>query len=544
MSRPALLLAAGLLLPAVACGEEPRRPGPTRSPGPAVPEAGAAAPSLRPPLGLPAAPPGPEERLRFYVSLLERGDLDEVQWARRQLRAAGSAATGALTDLLRKNLRKNTVLAESILALWAESLPAPEAVPVMTEACGSPDGRVRRLAARALGNSGSPAAVAPLLDLVRDPHHLISSEAILALGKLGFEEGGRGLVGRFPGAIDASVRPFAVRMAGKLLPEEAAVSFLSGLLESDDPADRLAAARALLQRGRREGLDAVWKSYGTDLPRALRYAALSVLAEGKDARALPVILEWARSSSAGMRAAAVGLLAPYRDPRAREALRRLARSGVEGIRRDALITLVRTGDEKTGIEVRKLLHSPRAAERKLAAQVAGAWRDPSLVEDVTGALEVEEDTRVARFLARALSLIGDPRGAVPVVRLLLSEEHPNPGEAVTALDASLALRAFAALPETAIRLLLGGLKSEKPSVRLHCLRPLARFGKGEEVRAALRGALLDPSPHVRREAIRVWVEYPLADAASLDRVYRREPDDDLAEEIARAAAEIVHRWTR
>ncbi|MHC4471354.1 MAG: HEAT repeat domain-containing protein [Planctomycetota bacterium] len=524
-----LLIAAAVAL--AACGNDEATEEPT-------PEAKG---PVRNELDLPEVPPTEEERIAFYLLLLRRGGRDEVLWAGRQLELVGPAAAGPLGKQLEAALTKNAILAESILSVFAKKVPGGAALEAIGAATKSRDGRVRVLATRALGETGAPEAVAPLLDLACDANERVALSAVGSLDRIGSENAVRGLLGRFGDRLHPGARAPAVAVIGSHLPDEEAVAFLVGLLESDDVGAALVAARSLARRGDERGRDELWGRL-PKLDGPLHWAAIEALAEARDARIVPLLLEEARSGVRERQIAAAAFLGHFESEEVRKALWGLAAAVDPGVRQEAFLALHRSGDPEALREVRKLLRRSEDADRLLAADLLAQFRDPVTVPDLVTTAALEENPKIRLALAGALARIGRTEGAPAVLRVLLSETADSPAVSFTAFHVATFLAAFETLPEEVIAGLLETTESESAPLRLAAAKVLAVKEGGARTRAALTRLLTDSSPDVRREVPHLWLALEEADPGPLRDAYPREPLADVAAEMASAARRIVHRW--
>jgi HEAT repeat protein len=168
-----------------------------------------------------------------------------------------------------------------------------------------PDASIRLTAAEALGKIGDQKAEPFLLPALHDVDPRVREAASRSVGQLPSVgvEAGTELVTllRDP---DISVRRAAAQALGAVEGMPALAPALGSLLRSADPADRQAAAHALLLAGAGEAVGAL--SMGTsDSDPAVRQWAVAALGESGDPRAVPVLLDRLRhDSAAGVRAEA------------------------------------------------------------------------------------------------------------------------------------------------------------------------------------------------------------------------------------------------
>ncbi len=524
-----------VLLFAVGCNGEPPAP-------PVV------APPLPPPVirreavELPDGEPREADRVAFYLRLLSRGHEEEVRWASGQLRLVGDAAVKPLLDLLEKNLVKNPLLAENVLRVLAEQVPAPKAVDRIAGARGAKDGRVRMDCARALGNTGSRDAVAPLLDLSSDPQDLVALAAIESIEKLGYQEGATGLLGRFPDRLTPRALSAAVPVLARMLEPDTATSFLTSTFELPDVGLILTAGAELIAMDREAWLPRVREKLAPLLTSEFREPAREVLARGADPELLPDLLREAASDNPGEALGAIWRLPHYRQEAAIQALWKAALGKNPNLRREAFNALIDAGEDKALERLVGLLQSPEPADRNLAALVLAARPGYPSGPAMAKALEIEEEHEVRLRLAVGVALLRYVEGSTAIASLLAREEEQVPSLAVTANTAATALYNLGALSPGALAKIIQLAASESAAIRMNAARVLGRVCSGPEVTKALRTLISDPVADVRRQAIESWLMLEKADVKVLLDRYAFETDDDIADRLRRIIRQLVHRW--
>jgi HEAT repeat protein len=535
-----LLVGMAALLSTCDGGEaEPAKP---VVPAPAIPPLPPPRPVNRPPIELPEDEPTAEERISFYLSLLEGGDEHQVRWASEQLGRDPKAAAGPLAEMLTKNLRKNPFLAQNILTAFATVVPAPGQVPAIGAAAKSPDHLVRKVSAGALGNTGSAEAVPFLLDLLTDSFHVAATQALLAIGRLELPEGFDGLVGRFPDNMQIETAVLALDVLERHLSRERFQAVLSTGLESDQPAI-LIKSLALLMRLDREKYLPLAKEKLVPLRNSpFEIGVVNALAIGQDPELLPELIEAAGSANPGAAVLALGRLAHYEAEAAVQALWKSTRSGVPDVRRAAWIALIEGGQPKAFARADALLESRDPADRVLGAELLALFPERPSGPLLTATLEDEELLPVARKLASGIALAGYRPGAAPIVRLLAGEKQTSPFQCVDAKAASESLLNLGPLPEEAVAALIPLATSKNEAIRVHTARVLGRACSGPEVRAALVGLLADPSVHVRAQAVVSWLALPEATVDVLLTSYATEADRDMLKTMRKVAFQLFYRW--
>ena len=269
-------------------------------------------------------------------------------------------------------------------------LEASRDVPRLIKALGyQKDPNVRRLAARALGKIGDPAAVEPLVTSLGDQDWSMRQTAAMALGEIGNARA----VGPISAALgDGGTRWFAVTSLGEI-GDPAAVGPILATLDDSDEDVRKAAVRSLGNfRDARvvEPLVAVLRGTDRDL-RTEAIKALDLLDQLGDARVIAALIALLRDEPTvrDPRTAPAGSFAP------REALRKAGAPAVEPL-------IVALGDASVLV-------------RRAAAAILGWIRDHRAIAPLVAALE-DENPLVRVAAANALDALGwspaDPSMAV------------------------------------------------------------------------------------------------------------------------------------
>jgi HEAT repeat protein len=521
------------------CGEEPEKTGPAGREAiipPSYPEG-------TPALEIPAKAPDPDGKIGWYVKMLGTGDQEEVAWVTLQLKQAGERAVRPLGERLRGALGRNAMLAENVLKVFEAGLDPTPITEVLLLAAKDRSDRVRAFSAVALGRTGSAKAIPVLLDLASEGSPLVSKPAIRSIEKLKSVEGARGLKGRFRTVLSPVLRPAAVPVIGRLLPEKEAFEFLKSLFAEKDIVLVIRAAMTLEERGDPAGREELLRKYREEaLPPIHEEALLNALGDMGDTRVLPELITRASSGSLARRQFAVAVLGSYREPAARAALWEATKAEGASLRLEAWHSLWLSGDEKVLTRLHLLLRSADPVERRHAATVLGQIKSKLSVPHLAGAMENETELALVPHYALSLAAIDRPEGALPVVRSLPREPRDEPYMAITANNLAKALIGFTAIGDDARKALLELVKSPRLSVRLNAARALARHGKGAPSKAAVSKLFDDPSPDVREIAVKAWLNLPGTKAEALRAVYEKATDPARARTIAAIAEQIVYRW--
>jgi len=505
------------------------------------PQENVPAPVNRPDLELPDEVPTDADRIAFYLSLLEAGDVDQVGWATAQLGQVPEAAAPALGKMLARNVVRNPLLAQNILQVFATTVPGTGQVGPMAAAAKSTDGLVRFTTAPALGNTGDEAAIPVLLDLLGDSDGRVASGALLAIERLGTPAGTQGVVGRFPDQMALSAVSLAMQFLGRALPPERLEPILLTAWESDEPALLISSGVALLELDR-AWLPRVRKKVAPLLKSPFRPLVLNLLARAGDPEILPGLIADAASENRDTAMFAIQRLMHYRTEEAIRALWSAARSANHDIRREAWFALIEAGQENVFKRLDALLTSRIPEDRILAAEVLAGRPERPSGPQLTAALEKEESFEVARKLANAIALLHYREGAVAIAGLLGRETKSSPFHSVDALTASTSLLNLATLPEEAVKILLTLVSSENEAIRVHTTRVLGRACSGPAVRDALAKLLTDPSVHVRSQALVSWLALQEATVAVLVGTYSTETDPDTLKSMRKSILQLYYRW--
>jgi HEAT repeat protein len=178
-----------------------------------------------------------------------------------------------------------------------------EVVEALSEALRDPERRVREAAATALGELGEPAAIPALLGALSDLERSVQQAAGAALATLGFDE--TAVLAERLAHSDWHVRRGAIMALGCSHAEEA-VELLLPHLHDAEANVRSAAAESLVRQGK-AAVGPLVRLLG-DEDQQTRHAAISILAQIKDRRALTPLLDLLWHSDQTTRAATLQAL--------------------------------------------------------------------------------------------------------------------------------------------------------------------------------------------------------------------------------------------
>ena len=354
---------------------------------------------------------------------------------------------------------------EAVVALGTQHVR--EAGPLIVAELGRTSGvEEQRELVQALGESGDPAAMTPLLQLAAHGPASLRSAALEALGSMG----GEGAAGALEQAM------------------------LSGGRE-----DTAAAAQALGRMKDGKGKAALI-SAAKDSRRSVSSAALRALAEldGDDVRD---VMLGALGGGEEARAAAVQWFASKRDPSAIPKLTELASKSTTATANEALAALVTIGTDDAIAAVQDVASKPGPLQGQALAQLAstpgGAERSRALAIRL-----VKEGGQNASSALGVLE--GDTS---PEARAALIDLAKGTG---TIEPSAMATLARSGDPE-AMRVLSDLARSGKPSQRLNAVSALGSTADPHAV-PVLAAALREGDAGLRRTAINALVEIGGADA--------------------------------
>jgi HEAT repeat protein len=203
------------------------------------------------------------------------------------------------------------------------------------EALSDQNSNVRAAAVRALGESASERAVAPLMGVLRDETSTFRPQAAASLARLG------------PVAMPSLIRA----------------------LKDPKPSVRQLVAQSLGEIGSKEAVQALIELITTDQSGA-RPEAIEALGKIGDPAAIAPILSVLHSGSVAVRKRAVAALAKFRDPRALDAMTAALADQNEEVRQSAASGLGEIGDEHSIAPLERLADKDTSSDVRAAAAQA------------------------------------------------------------------------------------------------------------------------------------------------------------------------------
>ncbi|HUJ60792.1 MAG TPA: HEAT repeat domain-containing protein [Kofleriaceae bacterium] len=450
-----------------------------------------------------------EDAMRVLVENLAQQSTRHA--ANEALRVAGRAAVPALVEHLAGRLKGDPTSAVKLLGEGAD----PRAT--ATLAAELERGRVAiPLVLKALGATGDPAALVPVLGVLgnKDPAiRLAAMEALRPL--LGRDARAGDVLVEHLADDDLEVRVLAAEYLGTLGIATATPRLVALAGPGNPTRLRLAAIDALGEIGKPEAARAlvdVLREGPTELHRAAA-TALSYIA---DPATIPALIAQAQSDRGPTRDEIVRALGAtlrgHPDPAARRLLRALTDDANLKVGVAAICGLAAAGDVADDAPLLRTLVDQAATDRRRAAAWAlGELHDPGGWDPLARAMSAKDD-RVVGDAAWALGELAaaaprDPHLATTIDRWLYVAHHgtwAGPIDSAAALARTLwatPAAGRAALVAGTRRTALYGLAFHKSRlVRIDAALALAALAAaGDDDAAKALGQLVhdDPSPHVR-----------------------------------------------
>lgn len=362
--------------------------------------------------GTPGAGKAGEEAMKALVANLAQPQLRQA--AREALRVAGKAAVPALVAHLQGKLPGEPGTAVELLRDSAD----PRATAVLTAELER--GRVPvPNVLRALGATGDPAALVPVLRALSSKDPAIRLEAMTSLRPLITADARAGdVLVEHLADDDLEIRVLAAEYLG-ILRIGAAVPKLTALAGAGNPTRlRLAAIDALGGIGRPEGTKAL-VAVLREGPTELHKAAATALAYIADPAAIEALIQQARTDRGPTRHEVVRALgatlrgnAGGHAATARKVLRELAQDGSVKVSLAAIAGLAAARSADDAGFLRGLVEQASSDRRRAAAWALGELRDAGSI-DVLAAAMSSRDDRLVGDAAWALGeiLAANPRHA-------------------------------------------------------------------------------------------------------------------------------------
>lgn len=252
-----------------------------------------------------------------------------------------------------------------------------------------------------LGESGVPAAIPVLADLMKHAHETVRVAAATALGQHSSEGAESALIAHLTDAV---------------------------------PAVQVAVTQALAKISRGATVDALLPLMPRITNPAMQAPALRALGHAKSSRGLPTVLIGLSSPVNQVRVAAVQALGLLKltPEQVKNHLSPLAADPDLDVRLAAIKALYPHDLERASGALRALLTSQKPPERAAAMSIVGDLQDPQAMEDYLVAMNTEQDRTVVASGLSALDKIADPRLTKAVRRLMA---HPNAAVQLPAIRA-------------------------------------------------------------------------------------------------------------
>ncbi len=391
--------------------------------------------------------------------------------------ALGQSGTPAVEPLIGA-LGDSDVDTSQCAAYALGEIGDPRAVAPLVTALSHPNKDVRRYAARALGRIKDDRAVEPLVAALRDPDKKVRLAAASALGNIGAARAVESLIATLYDT-DADVRKSAAESLGKIgVP---ALEPLLAALGHPQVSVRLGAVKALGQIAAPHTVEVLIPLLH-DPDERVRGSVAEALGRIGAARAVPALVDALHASSASVRKQAIEALGRIGDARAAESLVVALGDQHNDVREQAIEALVKIGAAEPLVAA---LHSPYPDVRSGAAETLekiGA----AAVEPLIAALR-DPDKYVRALAAELLGRLGDARAVEPLVAALRDANKNVRACVVEALGKIGDARAIESLTTS--------LTDPNASVRSNALDALIKIGAPAV--PSLVTALSHPSVNVR-----------------------------------------------
>ncbi len=488
-----------------------------------------------------------EDAMRTLVVNLAQAQ--QRQGSREALRVAGKASVPALVEHLQGRIAGDPGTAVALLAEVGD----PRAT--ATLAAELERGRVAMpLVLRALGATGDPAALVPVLGALSSKDAAIRLAAMEALRPLiGSDARAGDVLMEHLADEDLEVRVLAAEYLG-LLKITAAGPKLISLAGPGNPSRlRAAAIDALGAIARPEATKALLDVL-REGPTELHRSAATALSYIGDPTAIAALITQAQGDRGPTRHEVVRALGSTLrgrpDPAARKLLRQLALDGSVKVSLAAIAGLAAAKDPSDAPFLRTLVDQAAADRRRAAAWALGELHDLGAIETLGEGLSSKDD----RFVADAAWALGEilasnpkDKAAAPAAqRFLYVSKHGGWAAAINGAG-SLARLLWATPREARADVLgtsgkqaLAALAFHKSRlVRINVAHALASFS-GDDEAARILAQLLrdDPSQHTRIAAAHALVRVGGAKATAALKLAESDSDPEI-KAAARAAASPI-----
>ena len=452
-----------------------------------------------------------EDAMRTLVINLSQSQLRNG--SREALRVAGKAAVPALVAHLQGRIAGDPASAVTLLAESGD----PRAT--ATLAAELERGRVATpLVLKALGATGDPAALVPVLGALSSKDAAIRLAAMEALRPLIGSDGRAGdVLIEHLADDDLEVRVLAAEYLG-ILHVGAATSKLTALAGAGNPTRlRRAAIDALGEIGRPEATKAlldVLREGPTELHRSAA-TALSYLGDPAAVAALSSQAQTDRGPTRHEVVRALGATLRGRsDPGARKLLRQLTQDAGIKVSLAAIAGLAAAADLEDAPFLRAMVENAASDRRRAAAWALGEMRDVGSIDALSTAMSIKDD-RLVGDAAWALGEIlaahpGDKRAPAAVERWLYAGKHGGWAGSINGAGA-LARLLWAVPAQARTELLSSGKRSallalvfhKSRLVRINAALALGSLtGDDDAAKALVQMLRDDPSGQARAAAAR------------------------------------------
>jgi HEAT repeat protein len=288
--------------------------------------------------------------------------------------------------------------------ILAKALGTEKGMEDQIEALSQDDPQARIRAIEALGNTGKPTMVAPLIETLRDPDVNVREAAFRALGLLAHPSARDALRQRWTRGGMPIERVWNAFALVRIEAHAGARAFLARALTKGSARARIAATEALGRIGDRSSL-AILEESLADEDWAVRFNVCKALGDAGSPDAVDLLLAALKDSDFRVISAASMALAKIRNPRAYEPLRQALDGPAAAAVAEALGVF---GDTRAVPALIEALRNPDSEWRlkSNAVDALGALGDPRAIEPLLVTLEAEDPHLRHKVVSALTSVTG------------------------------------------------------------------------------------------------------------------------------------------
>ena len=393
------------------------------------------------------------------------------------------------------------------------------------------DAEIRQLAARILGDIGSPDAIPPLGSIVsNDPSAQVRAAAAWALGEIGSDEAVEPLMKALQDQA-TEVRNNAAWGLGEIESERSVGALETALLNDTSTDVRQKAAWALGEIESPQSIAALTSAL-KDGDSQVRMYATWALGEIESVDTVPALTIALKDENREVRRNAARALGEIESPSSTSSLIEATDDPDHEVRASVAWALGEIGSDEATPALIRLLEDDNENVRQLAVRALGEIESESSVNPLGKTLSTDASPRVRAAAAQALSEFESPN-AVPYLKKALSDSDVNVQRRVAR-----ALGEFD--DESVVDALLQTLESSDTELRANSARTLGEIRSPDAVPGLVR-LLDDESTEVRINAIRALGEIRTNDDSVEQRLFKileSDPNKEIRKAAARALSEM------